>query len=101
MHHYHKFHEKYVKHNNRFIKFIDGAVYIVGTFGACMTIPQIYSLYSSKSAESLSFFSWCGFLCAALFWFIYGLTHKSRPIVFINSLWIIFDILMIIGITIY
>lgn len=101
LHHFREFHKNHVRHNSAFKNKIDSAVYVVGTFGACMTLPQIITLYTSQDASSLSIVSWVGFLVAAIFWLIYGITHLAKPIVFINTLWIIFDLTIIVGILIF
>lgn len=106
LHHFHKGkriyqkHEKY-PHPEKWKRFFDRCIYIVGVFGPIMTIPQLIKIWVEKNAVGVSIVSWSGYLIAAIFWLIYGVIHKEKPIIFTYSLWIVFDIFIVIGVFLY
>jgi len=82
-------------------RFMGRAIYIVGIFGPIMTIPQITKIWVEKNAAGVSVVSWSAYLAVAIFWVIYGITFKRKPIVFIYSIWIILEVFIVIGIIIH
>lgn len=50
-----------------------------------MTLPQIWEIYSKQDAGSVSLISWLSYLTAASFWILYGIVHKEKIIIIINS----------------
>lgn len=81
--------------------FMHKAVYAAGIFGAVMTIPQITKIWIEKNAAGVSAISWSAYLAGAIVWLIYGITFKRKPIVFVYSIWIVLEIIIIIGTIIY
>jgi len=106
LHHHHKRkrihakHESY-PHPNKWKNFMDKAIYVVGVLGPIMTIPQLAKIWVEKNASGVSIISWTAYLIASGFWVIYGIMHKEKPIIVTYSLWILLDILIIIGTVIY
>ncbi len=96
----HQGHEPY-PHPNKWKGFMDRAIYFVGMFGLIMTIPQLSGIWIYKNASGVSAISWTAYLITAIFWTIYGIMHKEKPIIFIYSIWIILDILIVIGTLLY
>jgi len=80
---------------------MDRAIYVVGIFGPVMTIPQLTKIWVEKNAIGVSVTTWFAYLLVAIFWLIYGMMHREKPIMFASILWIIVDILVVIGIIIY
>jgi len=106
LHHFHKrkrIHKKLepYPHPNRRKKFLDRSIYVIGLLAPIMTIPQIIKIWFEKNASGLALVTWITYLIVAIFWIIYGIEHKEKPLVFIFSSWIILDTLMIIGIMLY
>ena len=58
--------------------------------------PQVIAVFSGKT-EGVAALSWVGFLCCTILFLIYGLRHKVAPMIIANSLWVVMDILVIIG----
>ena len=106
LHHAHKRkrieqkHENY-PHPDKLKRFMDRAIYVVGIFGPIMTIPQLANIWIYKNAAGVSLISWTAYLITALFWLIYGIIHKEKPIILTYSIWILLDILIVAGILMY
>lgn len=88
-------------HPDKFKNFMDKAVFVVGFFGLFMTIPQITKIWLDQNAAGLSVVSWIAYLVVAITWVLYGLIHKEKPIIVIYSVWIMFHVMIITGISLY
>jgi uncharacterized protein with PQ loop repeat len=102
LHHLHrrKKHGPY-PHPNKFKRFIDKSIYIVAVFGIVMTIPQIMKIWVQKNAAGVSAVSWTAYIITAIFWLIYGVLHKEKPIIFTYSIWIVLEVFIVIGTLMY
>ncbi len=106
LHHFHvrkRIHQKHetYPHPDKWINFMDKAVYVVGAIGPLMTLPQLMKIWVEKNATGVSVASWTGFLLYAIFWLIYGIMHREKPIIFAYILWVTLQALVVIGIIIY
>ena len=106
LHHFHKRKRIYQKHEpyphpNKWKKFMDKAIYAVGIFGPVMTLPQIKKIWLDHNASGVSAVSWVAYTITSSFWLTYGIMHKEKPIAITSGIWIILDILIVIGIVIY
>ena len=96
----HQKHEPY-PHPNKWKRFMDRAIYVVGILGPIMTMPQLIKIWAEKNAIGVSATTWIAYLLVAIFWLIYGTIHREKLIMTASILWIIVDILVVIGIIIY
>ena len=98
-----RIHQKYetYPHPDKFKRVLDKTIYIIGIIGPIMTIPQLIKIWVEKNASGVSAISWCAYLITAIFWLIYGIAHKEKPIIFTNILWIILEAIIIVGTIIY
>lgn len=64
-------------------------------------IPQVYAIYSTQDATSVSLITWGFFLMASVVWFIYGLRQKLLPLIVAYSLYFIIELILVIGIVRY
>ncbi|HJO01876.1 MAG: PQ-loop domain-containing transporter [Candidatus Woesearchaeota archaeon] len=106
LHHFHirkRVHQKHESypHPHKWKRFMDKAIYVAGVFGPLMTLPQLTKIWIEKNAAGVSVISWASYLIAAIFWLIYGIMHKEKPIIFAYSLWIGLEILIVVGTIIY
>ena len=103
---FHHFFHKYKKitsngfitHDKVIQTFIDRGVYIFGSFGVLVIIPQITEIWINKKVDGVSVFTWIGFLISSIFWLAYGLIHEEKPIIFINLAVILADLIVISGV---
>lgn len=96
----HQNHEQY-PHPDRFKSFMDKAVYVVALLGPIMTLPQVFKIWMSGTAAGVSVLSWITYLFSAVFWLVYGILHNEKPIIVTNSLYILLDIMIIVGVFVY
>lgn len=111
LHHFHKkrIHKKYEKHSkdkehpskDKWKRFIDKIIYIGAVVGPIIAIPQIMKIWVEKNASGVSVISWSGYLVSAIFWLIYGVVHKEKPIVVTNIIWIFLQAIIVVGTLIY
>ena len=106
LHHFHRrirIHQKHepYPHPDKWINFMDKAVYVVGFIVPLMTLPQIIKIWFEKDASGVSIVSWTGFLLYAIFWLIYGIMHREKPIIFAYILWVTLQAFVVVGIIIY
>lgn len=66
-----------------------------------MTIPQVIDVWTKGSVQGVSVLTWLGYAAGSAFWVIYGLIHKEKPLTIANSLLLIFDILIVVGVLIH
>lgn len=76
-------------------------IYVIGVFGPIMTIPQLITIWVEKNASGVSVISWSAYMVVAIFWLIYGIMHKEKPIIVTYILWLVLEILIVIGILLY
>jgi uncharacterized protein with PQ loop repeat len=82
-------------------KLIDRLIYIGGTLGPLMTIPQLFKIWIGRNATGVSVISWGAYAAGSFFWIWYGISYKQKPIIFTYSLFFIIEVLIIIGTFIY
>jgi len=82
-------------------KFINKIIYFVALVGPLLILPQAIKVWYYKSAEGLSLFSWVSFLIITLFWLWYGITHREKPIIFAQIMWLIIHFSVVMGIIWY
>lgn len=85
----------------KFEKMIDLAVNFFALFSPLMTLPQILQIFIRQSAADISLTTWGTYQTSALFWLLYGILHKQRPIIIANIFWLIVQGIVIIGAVIY
>lgn len=106
IHHLHKRKRIYVNkepypHPQLWKRVLDKMVYAVGVLGPLSTIPQIIKIWIGKNASGISLITWVFYLIGAIVLFFYGTAHKEKPLIIMYFLWIIVDVILIIGIIFY
>lgn len=81
--------------------FINKFIYFVGGFGAAVIIPQVTRIWFTRDVDGVSLTTWAGFLIASIFWLIYGLVHRERPIIYTNIIVCGLDFLIVLGILLH
>ena len=106
MHHLHlrkRIHEKYEKFPSpdKKIRILDKITYLVGVLGPVMVLPQILKIFVLKDAKSISFLTYITLTLFSFVWLWYGIIHKEKPIIISNILWIVTEMILLIGILLY
>ena len=89
------------KKNHRTAKIIDMIVYAGGPLSVVIFFPQLFKIWFEKNVSGVSALSWAGILGASIFWIIYGIIHREKPIIFVNVLCASVTFLIVLGIFIY
>lgn len=102
---------KYVKHlvsqllghndYEKLKKFFDRSIIFVGMISPIMTVPQVWKVWEDQSTVGLVLAPWITYLCVTSFWLAYGILHRERPIILINTTWIFVHIAMLVGMYMY
>jgi MtN3 and saliva related transmembrane protein len=70
---------------------------IFGTIGGFSSIPQVYKIFKRKSAKDISIMTYAIVLLGTISWLLYGIQLKDFPLIFSNSVALIFVSLVILG----
>jgi uncharacterized protein with PQ loop repeat len=96
----HKKHEPY-PHPDRLKRFFDRVIYVVVILGPVMNLPQLFKIWIYRDATGVSFVSWTGFTIFSVIWFIYGVLHREKPIIFMNVFIMVIQALIAMGSFLY
>lgn len=104
VHHYHK--RKKASHQlsgsqRGLNSFVDRMVYVLGTLGVLIFVPQLIVVWTQKDISGVSVMSWFGMCAASTLWLIYGVVHREKPIMFANTLALVVQGLIILGILVH
>lgn len=97
LHHVHKHKKKKGQKND----FLDILLYFFVFTTPLFELPQAYLIYSSKSADGVSFLTWFYFALSSVIWLIYGLRKKLKPVIWAYSFYLIIETAIVIGILKY
>jgi len=86
---------------SRYIAFLDKLTFVVGVIGPFTVLPQIYSIFSTKSAAGVSLATWLLIFIVTFPWILYGLAHKEKSIIVSFILWEIVNLGVVIGVLLY
>lgn len=75
-------------------------VLTMGIIEPLFTIPQGYNIWIRHDTTGVSLITWIFFVIAALIWFVYGLSIKSKPIIVSYALYFLFNSLIVLGLII-
>ena len=86
---------------NKWVSKLDNICLVFSVIMPLTTAPQIYKIFVEKTAAGLSLSSWVLYCIAVIPFLLYGIVHKEKPIIVLNALWLIAQIIIIAGILIY
>jgi len=69
--------------------------FVGGTLTSIAFLPQVLKIFKTKSVEDLSMGMFLIFSTGVLAWLFYGLITENWPVIFANSLTLIFCILIL------
>ena len=99
-HHYHKKRTlaKAKKHHK---DAVDYFVYFFMFLSPLFEVPQAITIYTEKSADSVSFATWALFFMASVAWLIYGIRNHLKLIIAVQIAYMIIEAIVVIGIIKY
>lgn len=80
---------------------LDKSTIVVGVLGPFMTLPQVIQIWTTQSAEGVSLATWSFYIFISLVWVVYGVKKKILPIIVADSLWVVFELMIVVGILLY
>lgn len=80
------------------VKLIDRSAYLMGAITVAVNVPQLIAVWTSPDINGVSLVSWTGFFLGSGFWLFYGIIHKEKPIITINSMLLCVQGLIVLGI---
>jgi uncharacterized protein with PQ loop repeat len=84
-----------------YIVFLDKLTFIVGVIGPFTVLPQIYSIFHTKSAAGVSLTTWALIFIVTFPWILYGLAHKEKSIIVSFILWEVVNLTVVVGVLLY
>ncbi len=78
---------------------LDRIVLVISVLYPLSAVPQIIDVFAGR-AQGVSIISWSIFLICTAFFLTYGIRRKVLPMIVSNSLWVVMDTLVIVGISI-
>lgn len=100
----HKYERKQSRKKQRksaYITFLDKLTFIVGVIGPFTVLPQIYSIFSTKSATGVSLTTWSLIFIVTFPWILYGVAHKEKNIIVSFILWEVANLSVVVGVLLY
>lgn len=88
-------------HPNRMMRVLDSMIYFVAVITPVMTIPQIAKIWVDQNVSGISVITWSTYLLATVFWLLYGIVHRAKPIIFSNGIWVVIHAIIITGVVLY
>ena len=80
---------------------MDHLIYGVVIIGPIMNLPQLFQIWLKKNAQGVSAVSWASFALFSFIWLIYGLLHKDKPLIYMNTALIVIQIFIVTGALLY
>jgi len=105
-HHQHKrkrTHQRFepYPHPRRLLRIVDHSMLIIGILGPLVSIPQVLKIWAGKDASGISVLSWSAYFVFNLFWILYAILHKERPLLVTYIGWAVVNVLVVAGAIIY
>lgn len=82
-------------------KLVDKTMMFVSVVAPLLALPQVWEIFSNKTAANVSLFTWVSFALFAIIYLLYGIVHRLKPLIVANILWLAVESMVIIGILIY
>jgi uncharacterized protein with PQ loop repeat len=84
-----------------YIVFLDKLTFVVGVIGPFTVLPQIYSIFSTHSADGVSLVTWGLMFIVTFPWILYGVAHKEKSIIVSFTLWEVVNLTVVAGVLLY
>jgi len=88
------------KHSN-YVRFLDKLTFVAGVVGPFTVMPQIYTIFSTQSADGVSLATWSLIFVVTLPWILYGIAHKEKSIIVSFALWEVANLTVVVGVLLY
>lgn len=76
----------------RLVKLLDKVLLVVAIVAPLTTLPQIIQIFQTHDSSNISGITWGLYAFFNLFWLVYGIVHKEKPIIITYILWFLGNI---------
>lgn len=87
--------------SDKWIRSLDFLIVGIAFLGPITAIPQVYLIFTEKSVQGVSVWTWFFSGIFSLSWLVYGIVHKEKPLIISSVLWIVVSGLIVLGGWIY
>lgn len=91
------YHRRKNKSKNSSFEFVMDIIAIVGP---AVTLPQLIEIWTRGSDAGVSLITWGGYLALSVFWLSYGIMKKEKPIIIANSLYLVINSIIVVGLVV-
>jgi uncharacterized protein with PQ loop repeat len=92
---------KQFPHPHPGIRFLDKLLLAVAFAAPLVTLTQAVQIWTEKDATGVSLITWAFYAAIAIPWAVYGVVHKSKPILITYSLYFLVEMAIVVGIIKY
>ena len=100
-HHYHHHKKAVAKNKKHKTDAVDYFVYFFMFLSPMFEVPQAITIYTQKSADSVSFATWALFFMASIAWLVYGIRNRLKLIIAVQIAYMVIEAIVVIGIIKY
>lgn len=83
------------------IRVLDNIILVISAVAPLANLLQIMKIFQTKSADGVSLVAWTLFVMFNIPWVVYGIVHKEKPLIINFSLWLVTNMIVVIGILLY
>ena len=94
-------HRKHNRQQTPYKVFLDKLTLVAGVVGPFTVLPQIYTIFSTRSAEGVSFVTWLMIFVVTFPWVLYGAAHRDKTIVLSFAMWEVVNFGVVLGVLLY
>lgn len=76
-------------------------IYFFAFAAPIFELPQLFAIYSARSAKNVSMITWGFFALASFAWLAYAIRHKLRPVIVSYSLFFVIELMTFLAILRY
>lgn len=87
--------------DEKYKKRIEHYALAAGIVQPLITLPQIITIYGSRSATDVSLLTWIGYLIFGVIFLIYGIVFNLKPIWIGQIIWVTMQTITVVGILLY
>lgn len=89
------------KNKKKRLEAVDRLMMVVALLHPLSGLPQIIDIYVNQNVAGVSILTWIGFMSFGSIYLYYGILHKLKPVILTQILWMIVDVMVIIGVLIF
>lgn len=79
-------------------RYLDYIMYGVGILSPFALLPQVMTIYIEHQKAGVSITTWLLLSLFNILWIMYGVVHKSGPIIISHTLFFILNITIVVGV---